>query len=183
MNENQQMSKAFIFSLKALEVYRKFMILVALWSLWAIFFSDLESMFIGKILFSFIAFGLAFMPLLVDFNESHATNPLWTGHARFHLVWQVTALTTTGLIVILLLWVFPSLSNTIISIALLYMWLICFFIAWLAMPLYGGKPNDVNGVPPVNMNIFGKQYEIDRNLQGIVSATILCSYACIIIYI
>ena len=124
MIENQQMSKAFIFSLKALEVYRKFMILVAIWSLWAIFFSDLEFMFIGKILFSFIAFGLAFMPLLVDFNESHATNPLWTGHARFHLVWQVTALTTTGLIVILLLWVFPSLSNTIISIALLYMWLI-----------------------------------------------------------
>ena len=52
MNENQKMSKAFIFSLKALEVYRKFMILVALWSLWAIFFSDLKSMFIGKILFS-----------------------------------------------------------------------------------------------------------------------------------
>ena len=183
MNENQQMSKAFIFSLKALEVYRKFMILVAIWSLWAIFFSDLEFMFIGKILFSFIAFGLAFMPLLVDFNESHATNPLWTGHARFHLVWQVTALTMTGLIVILLLWVFPSLSNTIISIVLLYIWLICFFIAWLAMPIYGGKPNDVNGVPPVNMNFFGKQYEVDRNLQGIVSATILCTYACIIVYI
>ena len=183
MNENQQMSKAFIFSLKALEIYRKFMILVAIWSLWAIFFSDLEFMFIGKILFSFIAFGLAFMPLLVDFNESHATNPLWTGHARFHLVWQVTALTMTGLIVILLLWVFPSLSNTIISIVLLYIWLICFFIAWLAMPIYGGKPNDVNGVPPVNMNFFGKQYEVDRNLQGIVSATILCTYACIIVYI
>ena len=63
------------------------------------------------------------------------------------------------------------------------MWLICFFIAWLAMPIYDGKPNDVNGVPPVNMNIFGKQYEIDRNLQGIVSATILCTYSCIIVYI
>ena len=177
------MSRAFIFSLKALEAYRKVMVVVALWSLWAIFFLNLEYMFIGKILFSFVAFGLSFMPLLVDFNESHATNPLWTGHARFHLVWQVTALTMTGLIVILLLWVFPSVSNTIISIVLLYIWLICFFIAWLAMPIYGGKPNDVNGVPPVNMNFFGKQYEVDRNLQGIVSATILCTYASIIVYI
>ena len=177
------MSRAFIFSLKALEAYRKVMVVVALWSLWAIFFLNLEYMFIGKILFSFVAFGLSFMPLLVDFNESHATNPLWTGHARFHLVWQVTALTMTGLIVILLLWVFPSVSNTIISIVLLYIWLICFFIAWLAMPIYGGKPNDVNGVPPVNINFFGKQYEVDRNLQGIVSATILCTYASIIVYI
>ena len=55
MNENQKMSKAFIFSLKALEAYRKFMVVVALWSLWAIFFSNLEYMFIGKILFSFVA--------------------------------------------------------------------------------------------------------------------------------
>ena len=183
MQENQQMSKAFIFSLKALEMYRKFMAILTLWSLWGIFFSNLEFEFIGKILLSFVAFGLSFMPLLVDFNESHATNPLWTGHARFHLVWQVTALTSTGLIVILLLWVFPSYSNIIISTILLYMWLICFFIAWLAMPLYDGKPNDVNGVPPVNMNFFGKKYEIDRNLQGILSATILCGYACVIIYI
>ena len=114
MEDNQKMSKAFEFALHALDIYRKVMVLVVFWSFWAIFFSKLEPTFIGNILLSAVAFGLAVMPLLVDFNESHATNPLWTGHARFHLVWQVLALTITGIIIILLLWVFPSFSNLLI---------------------------------------------------------------------
>ena len=182
MNENQKMSRAFSFSLKALDTYRKFMGIVTLWSLWALIFTSLEAIFIGKILLSFVAFGLSFMPLLVDFNESHATNPLWTGHARFHLVWQVTSLTATGLIVFILLWIYPSFMNTLISVVLLYMWLICFFIAWLAMPLYDGKSNDINGVPPINMSLFGKSFQVDQNFQGITGATIISSYACFIIF-
>ena len=183
MEDNQKMSKAFEFALYALDIYRKVMVLVVFWSFWAIFFSKLEPTFIGNILLSAVAFGLAVMPLLVDFNESHATNPLWTGHARFHLVWQVLALTVTGIIIILLLWVFPSFSNLLISIALLYMWIICFLAAWAAIPLYDGKLNDINGVPPTHMKFFGKEYEIDRNVQGLVAAGIVTTYACGIIFL
>ena len=78
MEDNQKMSKAFEFALHALDIYRKVMVLVVFWSFWAIFFSKLEPTFIVNILLSAVAFGLAVMPLLVDFNESHATNPLWT---------------------------------------------------------------------------------------------------------
>ena len=52
MENKQQMSKAFEFALNALDVYRKVMVLVVLWSFWAIFLSKLESTFIGNILLS-----------------------------------------------------------------------------------------------------------------------------------
>ena len=183
MLKNQERSGAFNFALKAIDLYGKFMGFVILWSFWAVFFSGLESILIGKIIFSFIAIGLSFMPLLVDFNESHATNPLWTGHARFHLVWQVCALIFTGFSVLILLWIFPSFNNLLISISLIFLWIICFLLAWFSMPLYGGKLTDVNGVPPMNINLFGRKFEIDRNVHGIVSATVLCTYACMIIFL
>jgi len=51
------------------------------------------------------------------------------------------------------------------------------------MSLYGGKLNDVNGVPPIKMSFFGKQIEIDHNLSGITGAFILCTYACALIFL
>ena len=58
MLKNQERSGAFNFALKAIDLYGKFMGFVILWSFWAVFFSDLESILIGKIIFSFIAIGL-----------------------------------------------------------------------------------------------------------------------------
>ncbi len=41
---------------------------------------------IGKILMTVATIMYGFVPPFVDFNRTHATNPTWVGHARFHIV-------------------------------------------------------------------------------------------------
>ena len=181
MLENQKRSKLFSFALKA-QNFSGFLVgLVILWSVWALFFSDIDNIFIVRVILSAFCVALTVIAPLIDFNESHATNPLWTGHARFHLVWQVNALAVTGFFVLFLLWIIPSQMNILISIVLLYIWLLSFFFALLFMPAYDGKLNDVNGVPPIEINFFGKKMEIDRNVQAISGGLFACTYALLLI--
>jgi hypothetical protein len=69
----------------------------------------------------------------------------------------------------------------LIVIAYTYMWLISFLIAFLSMPLYDGKLNDINGVPEEIHNIFGKTIIVDRNIAGIVAMTIVTTFATFLI--
>ena len=55
---------------------------------------------LSRILLTLAAIGYGFVTIKADFNRTHATNPLWTPHARFHVVWQV--LSYTGIAVIAL---------------------------------------------------------------------------------
>ena len=183
MLENQKRSKLFSFALKAQENFGKLAGIAILWSIWALTFSSYELIFIAKVLISITAFGLGIIAPLIDFNESHASNPLWTGHARYHLVWQVCALAATGYFVVFLLWIAPSFSNLLIAITLVFIWLISFWIALLSMSLYGGNLNDVNGVPPVHIKLLGKSYELDRNVQGISGSTLLTIIAAVLVFI
>ena len=108
MFDPEQRSRAFNFALKAQSIFGTFMGITILWSLYNLLFTDYSHIFISKILLTMICFGFATITPLIDFNESHATNPLWTGHARFHLVWQVNAMILTALLSLTLLWVFDS---------------------------------------------------------------------------
>jgi len=41
----------------------------------------------GKILLTLATAMYLFAPPIVDLSRTHATNPLWVSHARFHVVW------------------------------------------------------------------------------------------------
>ena len=99
-------SRAFNFALKAQDLLGSIIGLTVLWSIYALTFTQIEILFISKMLLTLICIGLGTITPLIDFNESHATNPLWTGHARFHLVWQVNAMVITSILSLLFLWVY-----------------------------------------------------------------------------
>ena len=182
MFDPEQRSRAFNFALKAQSIFGTVMGISIMWSIYSLIFTDYSHIFISKVLLTMICFGFATITPLIDFNESHATNPLWTGHARFHLVWQVNAMILTAILSLFLLWAYDSFFNLVLVIILNYLWIVSFFITSVSIKLYDGEFNDINGVPPIVLNLFRKQIEIDRNVQAISAVFLINSYVLIIIF-
>jgi undecaprenyl pyrophosphate phosphatase UppP len=123
---------------------------------------------IGKIFLTLSAVIYGFIPPFVDFNKTHATNPLWTGHARFHLVWQVIITFLIAVMSIYLLW-FSNIEQALafnLSFTLGLLILGGFFLNIFSRHLYQGTLRDPNGVPL----IMGK---IEANVLGFTIAIIL----------
>ena len=83
MFDPDQRSRAFNLALRAQEIFGLIIGIFVFWSIWAVFFSDIEYVYISKVLVTLISIGFALITPLIDFNESHATNPLWTGQQDF----------------------------------------------------------------------------------------------------
>ena len=59
---------------------------------------------IARILLTLTVLGYSAGTIKADFNATHATNPAWTPHARFHVVWQILSYSGIGLIALYLIW-------------------------------------------------------------------------------
>ena len=124
--------------------------------------------FIARILFSVIALAIAIGPMIADFNRTHATNPLWTPHARFHVVWQVLSQAGVSMMILYLVWT-PSMelmSHNIMAAILNYVWGASFYCTFFSMKLFDGSLKDVNGIKPFRFDIFGNIWIVDTNLFG-----------------
>lgn len=111
----------------------------------------------AQILLTITAFEF-FGPIARDFNASHAWNPDWDPHARFHLVWQLATMGTSGIVNLWLIW-FRS-PRTVANLWLSVLWQATtiggFWISVLLVPVYGGKVT----MPNIHMYFFG----IDENI-------------------
>ena len=63
-----------------------------------------DHLLLARILFTVMTAGYAVATVIADFNATHATNPKWTPHARFHVVWQITSYVGFGLFALVLIW-------------------------------------------------------------------------------
>lgn len=132
--------------------------------------TSFDTLLVPRLLFTVVAIMIAVGPIFADFNKTHATNPLWTPHARFHVVWQVLSQSGVSLVILWLLWTNAADYTTHIWVAAIlnYVWIASFYATLASMPLYGGALKDVNGIKPFRFNIFGRIYLVDTNLFGSV---------------
>lgn len=109
-----------------------------------------DHILLARVLLTLTTAGWALGTVLADFNKTHATNPLWTPHARFHVVWQISSYVGFGLLALALIW-WPgpmALERLYLAAAMSAIVYAAFFAALAAMPVYGGKAYDDNGYRP-----------------------------------
>jgi hypothetical protein len=140
--------------------------------------------FLARLTLTCIAAGQGSAPLFVDLNRTHATNPAWTGHARFHVVWQTCTQLPMAAIEVALVWCPGPLirSRFYLAALLTATSLAGFVLAMLFRPLYGGTLRDPNGVQPVRFHLGSRRIEIDMNVPAVATATVLLLGAVVVFW-
>ena len=137
----------------------------------------MEATLISSLLVSAVAVMIMIGPAVADFNATHATNPLWTPHARFHVVWQVFTNSTVAALSLYLLWVadafwLAAFLNTV--------WFGSFFLTLAVMSRFEGALADVNGIKPFIWRFGGREVKVDTNLFGACLMTVLNTAAMVL---
>lgn len=133
------------------------------------------SILTAKILLTLSTLGYSAIPAMVDLNKTHATNPTWVGHARFHVVWQVSSYVCFGLIGLLLIWMPGELevARLWLAAALAASAYIGFFSAVFTKNVYEGANYDPNGVLPFRPPLIGRYITFEVNITLFTFTTAL----------
>jgi hypothetical protein len=123
---------------------------------------------IARILLTLTVLGYAVVTIKADFNKTHATNPKWTPHARFHVVWQILSYAGVGLVALYLIWTDgpQPLERLYLAAALSVAIYGAFFAAVLARPMFGGALYDDNGYLPFQPPVGPRTWRWDVNVTA-----------------
>ena len=138
--------------------------------------------FIARILLTVMTAGYGLVTIKADFNRTHATNPLWTPHARFHVVWQILSYVGFGLVAQALIWAPGPYAVERLYLAAAFAGVVygAFFIALATISVYGGSTYDPNGYQPFTLNI-GRPRLMDLNVSvfSVISLLLIAGTALI----
>jgi len=134
----------------------------------------MDRLLIVRILLTLVCFEF-FGPAVRDYNHTHALNPDWVGHARFHLIWQLAFMVLSGLANLWLIWGRRPRDNRDLWLSVLWQSfnLGAFWIACLLVPVYGG----VITLPDTHVYIFG----IDENIVVFTVLSIVLAAAAVLL--
>lgn len=130
---------------------------------------------VARILLTIMAVMLCIGPAKADFNSTHATNPLWPGHARFHVVWQVVTNSSNTLVMLFLIWV-PLVQYDLqlkLVACLIAILLGSFYVTLACMKIFEGSLSDPNGIKPFVFKLPGRTVKVDTNLFGFTLLSIV----------
>lgn len=137
---------------------------------------------IARIILTLATVGYGFVTMKADFNKTHATNPLWTPHARFHVVWQISSYAVIAVIALCLIWLDGPMPRERLFLAsgLALAVYGAFFVALLARPLYGGSLYDENGYQPFAAPVGrGWKWDVNVTVFSVLSLLLLGGFAAI----
>jgi hypothetical protein len=134
----------------------------------------LDHCVVAKFLLSLLCGIQGLATLLIDLNRTHATNPLWARHARFHVVWQTVDIALLSVVELVLVWVHGPYERQSFYLALILTGIspLAFLAALAGRKLFGGALSDPNGIAPARLTLFGKVMFVDLNLAAVVGALI-----------
>ena len=108
--------------------------------------------------------------MAIDLNRTHATNPLWPAHARFHVVWQTANTAILALVELALLLTSGPLQQQRFYLAVLLasVPMLGFVAALISRTVYGSALSEPNGIPPAKIEAFGRILLVDMNLAAVL---------------
>jgi hypothetical protein len=125
-------------------------------------------LFTAKILLTIATLGYSAIPAVVDANKTHATNPSWDPHARFHVVWQVSSYVYVALIALYLIWTAGTDHWPLWIAAFLALGAYGgFWTAVFSRSAYGGTlVSRENAVPDITWKFLGPNVKTDANVTA-----------------
>ena len=132
----------------------------------------LDHVLLARIALSSLCVIQATASVRIDFSRTHATNPLWVGHARFHVVWQSSTVVFLSVAELFVVWVSGANQTERFYLAAVLAGLspMGFLSAFLSRKLFAATLSDPNGIPPARVRLFGVVRSIDMNLVAVVAA-------------